>query len=105
MLRSLAAQGALRIAPTDETRRRLKSSWPGLGPPIHVLAADKDVDARDKPRDKPAHDGGNCDSTSSEMLYPLDSGSAMLSSERISASMPNFAAIAAATSISAAANA
>jgi hypothetical protein len=101
MLRSLAAQGALRIAPTDETRRRLKSSWPGLGPAIHVLAADKDVDARDKP----AHDGGNCDSTSSEMLYPLDSGSAMLSSERISASMPNFAAIAAATSISAAANA
>jgi hypothetical protein len=36
---------------------------------------------------------------------PLDSGSAMLSSERISASMPNFAAIAAAASIRLAANA
>jgi hypothetical protein len=36
---------------------------------------------------------------------PLDSGSAMLSNERISASMPNFAAIAAAISIRVAANA
>ena len=36
---------------------------------------------------------------------PLDRGSAMLSSERISASMPNFAAIAAATSIRLAAKA
>jgi hypothetical protein len=29
----------------------------GLGPAIHALAAHKDVDARVKPRVKPAHDG------------------------------------------------
>jgi hypothetical protein len=31
----------------------------GLDPAIHVLASDKDADTRDKPWDKPAHDGAN----------------------------------------------